>query len=83
MARFYADIQGNRGGATRSGDAYSGMESHTRGWDIGARVRCFVGPDGENRVVVSLTHGSTGAGWFPRELGTFRIRGRKIVKDNS
>ena len=38
MARFYADIQGNRGEATRMGTKNSGISGHIRGWSIGVRT---------------------------------------------
>jgi len=38
MARFYCDIQGNRGAATRMGTAISGIRAHPRGWGLGIRV---------------------------------------------
>jgi hypothetical protein len=38
MAQFYANIQGNRGEATRMGTKNSGLSGHIRGWNIGAKV---------------------------------------------
>ncbi len=38
MSRFYADIQGNRGRATRCGSKGSGISGHIRGWNTGCRV---------------------------------------------
>jgi len=38
MARFYAEIQGNRGSASRMGTPNSGIEGHIRGWDVGVKV---------------------------------------------
>lgn len=38
MAQFYAEIQGNRGSASRMGSKDSGMTAHVRGWDAGVRV---------------------------------------------
>jgi hypothetical protein len=60
MSRFYANIQGNRGEATRQGTAKSGIYGHVRGRCIGASVNMHVGPDGEDRCVVQLTGGSRG-----------------------
>jgi len=79
MSRFYGSMQGNRGEATRQGSANSAMYAHIRGWDIGASVKCGVGPDGNDRVTVSITRGSNGHG-TERPLGTFRISagGRNI-----
>lgn len=59
MSRFYGDLRGNRGTATRQGTAKSGIDGHIRGWTLGAKVVCFVGEDGEDRVVVNLTGGSS------------------------
>lgn len=69
MARFYASIQGNRGEATRIGSKDSGIEGHIRGWNIGGRVCCFVGENGEDRVQISLTGGSSCS--FEKVIGTF------------
>ena len=33
---------------------------HIRGWEIGARVNCYVGPDGKDIIEVYLTSGSHG-----------------------
>jgi len=71
MSRFYASIQGNRGMATRQGTPKSGMEGHVRGWNIGARVTCYVGDDGKDRVRVTLTGGSSNP-FSKRDLGTFK-----------
>lgn len=69
MARFYAEIQGNRGAASRMGEASSGMWGHIRGWNIGARVDMDV-EDDEDVCHVRVTTGS--AGWGNGEsLGTF------------
>lgn len=38
MSRFYADITGGRGTATRQGHAASGIRGHIRGWNCGVRV---------------------------------------------
>ena len=62
MARFYAEIEGSRGRATRLGTPSSGMHSHTRGWNIGASVT--MRPMTESKrdcIQVDLTGGSNGA----------------------
>lgn len=59
MARFYAEIKGNRGAASRMGSAASGMWSHTRGWEAGAEVECHA-QGGLDSVAVTLTSGSNG-----------------------
>jgi hypothetical protein len=38
MSRFYADITGGRGTATRQGHAASGIRGHVRGWQCGVRI---------------------------------------------
>ena len=38
MAQYYAQIQGNRGMASRMGSKASGMWGHLRGWSIGVMV---------------------------------------------
>ncbi len=38
MSRFYADITGGRGTATRQGHAASGIRGHVRGWSSGVKV---------------------------------------------
>ena len=61
MAQFYADIQGNRGEATRMGTKASGMDSHIRGWHTGAKVVCHYDEDtGKDIVRVYKTGGSSG-----------------------
>ena len=42
MSHFYANIQGNRGEATRGGSKDSGIDGHIRGWNSGAKVICEV-----------------------------------------
>ena len=58
MAHFYADIQGNRGEATRMGTPQSGIYGHIRGWHSGAKVSCYVDDDGKDVVEVFATNGS-------------------------
>ena len=38
MSRFYANIQGNRGEATRQGTTNSGLYGHISGWDVTATL---------------------------------------------
>ena len=71
MGHFYASIQGNRGEATRMGSKNSGIEGHVRGWNVGAKVRCYVDKDGSDCVSVDLTSGSNSMGRL-RHLGTFK-----------
>ena len=63
MSHFYADIQGNRGAATRGGSKDSGICGHIRGWHTGARVDCHHDDDsGKDIVRVYRTGGSSGRG---------------------
>ena len=43
MARFYGEVEGTRGRASRVGA--SGMRSHTRGWNVGVEVVCTIRDD--------------------------------------
>ena len=61
MARFYADIQGNRGEGTRCGTKKSGIGGHIRGRNIGCSVDILYDKDKEKDVMtVYLTSGSNG-----------------------
>ena len=61
MSHFYADIQGNRGEATRQGSKKSGIRGHIRGWNVGAEVYCFYDEKtGKDTVNIYLTGGSSG-----------------------
>jgi hypothetical protein len=71
MSRFYANIQGNRGEATRQGTEKSGLYGHIRGWNVGISVQCFVDPYGKDAIRVSLTSGS-GGGKTSRTIGIYR-----------
>lgn len=58
MARFYAEIEGNRGRASRLGTPSSGMWAHVRGWEIGVKIVIDVDPEGRDRVNIYRTSGS-------------------------
>ena len=59
MAHFYAEIQGNRGEATRMGTKESGVLGHIRGWSVGAKVVCIYDDlSGKDIVRVFRTGGS-------------------------
>jgi opacity protein-like surface antigen len=60
MSRFYANIQGNRGSASREGSEKSGIEGHIRGWNIGARVRVEVDDLDRDTITIYITGGSAG-----------------------
>jgi hypothetical protein len=55
MARFYGEVQGTRGRASRLGS--SGLRSHTRGWNVGVEVVCRV-LNGADVIEVYETGGS-------------------------
>lgn len=71
MSQFYASIQGARGAVSRTGSKLSGLSGHLRGWHIGAYVECHH-VNGEDRVFINLTHGSTNPG-STQCLGEFRL----------
>lgn len=60
MSRFYGEIQGSRGKASRQGTPASGIWAHVRGWDVGILVECSAGVDDLDLIWVSLTRGSNG-----------------------
>lgn len=65
MSRYYASIRGSaKTEATRRGSAGSGIESHTRGWDVGVRVVAHPEPETDpNEIIrfrIYLTGGSNG-----------------------
>lgn len=43
MARFYGEVEGTRGRASRLGS--SSLRSHTRGWNVGVEVVCRIRDD--------------------------------------
>lgn len=69
MARFYAEIQGSRGEASRLGTASSGMHGHVRGWHVGAAVDMYAEGDND-RAAVYATAGS--AGYSREAIGSIR-----------
>lgn len=78
MAQFYADIQGNRGEATRMGTKKSGMDGHIRGWHIGARVWMrFNKQTQEDECTIDLTGGS--GSYNSKRLGTFTAKNIKQI----
>ena len=58
MAQFYAQIQGNRGSATRGGSKDSGIQGHIRGWNSGIRVE---GYHEEDLGDIFLVYGTSGS----------------------
>ena len=73
MAQYYADIQGNRGQATRMGTKQSGMDGHIRGWNIGCRVWMRYNKEtGQDEYTIDLTAGSNDAA-TSRRIGVFTV----------
>ena len=63
MARFRGEVWGrSKTVASRLGNA-SGMSSHTRGWNVGARVECFT-DDEIDIIQIYGTHGSNSSRTF-------------------
>lgn len=61
MAQFYAEIEGNRGLASRMGSKGSGIWGHVRGWHVGCKVVCSYDEATDSDVVqVYRTSGSNG-----------------------
>lgn len=73
MARFYAQIHGSAGIASRQGTISSGMWGHIRGYNAGCRVECSV-IDGHDVVTVWATGGSNSAS-SDRLIATIREDG--------
>ena len=69
MARFYGEIKGSRGMASRMGTKNSGFYAHIRGWNIGIRVELSVDKDGNDLISVYKTGGSNYGGG--ELIGTF------------
>ena len=60
MSRFYGEVVGNRGPATRGGSKDSGIRGHIRGWSSGGEVRCYVNDKDQDVVDIYITSGSNG-----------------------
>jgi hypothetical protein len=86
MARFYADIQGSRGEATRMGTAASGIQAHPRGWNLGVQVDGGTRDEEDNLGLdefdITISRGSNGYGnriaylgrVYEEEDGTVTVR---------
>jgi len=73
MARYYAEIRGNRGLASRIGTPSSGIWGHIRGWRIGVEVRCH--PDKDNPkydVCEVYKTGGSHMDWKKKHIATIR-----------
>lgn len=85
MSHFYANIQGNRGEATRQGTKESGMFGHIRSWNTGIRVnvahydltpeekRAKNTPEGAEAKDVFLVHTTGGSGGDASSLLLFSV----------
>ena len=66
MARFFAEIQGQAGEATRLGSKRSGIRAHVRGWDVGVVVygdcQDTAGPEPVDVFELFATGGSNDSG---------------------
>ena len=81
MARFYANIKENRGGASRMGTKGSGMYGHIRGWELGAVVEMSYNKEKDrDEMEVFITGGSLDSG-NKKWLGTYtRDESGEIIK---
>jgi len=61
MARFRATMQGQRGMASRLGNAKSGILVNANGWNTGVRVFGYVDKDGNDCFAIHKTGGSNDA----------------------
>ena len=80
MSRFYADISGGRGTATRQGHAASGIRGHIRGWSVGVKIIGRTMPEHEpgDRFDIYATGGSS-ADSSDTLIGTvYRLQGDRI-----
>ena len=71
MSRFYADISGGRGTATRQGHAASGIRGHVRGWHVGVKVRGYAEGDSDEFAIYAT--GGSGNGHTDRLLGVVTL----------
>jgi hypothetical protein len=57
MAQFIGYVEGNRGGASRTGSKNSGLSAQAQGWSVGGKV-VITHEDGRDVVRVYKTSGS-------------------------
>jgi hypothetical protein len=60
VARFIGFVQGQSGEASRIGSPRSGMTTHARGWNVGAKVYGHVTPDDRDVFDIYTDGGSNG-----------------------
>lgn len=83
MSRFYGDLQGNRGEATRMGTTSSGIRGHIRGWNIGFSVTCRAieqGKGGQIDECIVWQTGGSNRGGSEKEIA--RIRDPPLANPN-
>lgn len=73
MARFYGELHGARGPASRCGTPASGLRSHARGWHLGAEAELRASGN-YDRLELRITGGSNN----PRELLSFGTWEREL-----
>ena len=71
MSRFYGDLQGNRGGATRQGTKSSGISGHLRGWKVGAKT--IVAPQGKDEAIDEVAILKTAGSASPTTTGYIAV----------
>lgn len=86
MSRFYADITGGRGTATRQGHAATGIRGHIRGWQSGVMVTGEAtgdrSADGDHdRFSIYATGGSGGNGRHIPLGVVYRVGGLLCFED--
>ena len=80
MAHFYADIQGDRGTATRTGTKNSGINGHIRGWGSGINIRAIYNSETNKDIfLISITGGSNNPTIKER---IFTLTENKIIFNN-
>ena len=57
MARFYAEIVGNRGEVTRMETTSTRFTARIHGWGLGVKVRAVINKDGSRVIEVYKTTG--------------------------
>jgi hypothetical protein len=73
MARFYADIQGNRGQASRRlGTKNSGMSATVNGWEVGVDIMAMANDDGTDSIRIVPNGGSNTVDCVPVSMGLHR-----------
>ncbi len=76
MAQFKAEIQGNRGAASRLGHKTTGIKSHTCGWDSGIKVE---GRYDEELGDIFLIYQTSGSGGRRRDVLIGKLVGESFT----